>query len=142
MARPSQLDTLMVVASAYAARSTCDRLHVGAVFAQDGRIVASGYNGAPAGIAHCQPGPHDGPCRGAVHAEQNAVAFAANHGVGLRGATLVITHMPCLNCALMLANTGIIGVVYYKPFRDLSGVELLSDAGIRCVPYFERMDAL
>lgn len=140
MARPTRLDTLMVVAEAFAARSTCDRLHVGAVFATAGRIVATGYNGAPAGINHCPPGPHDGPCKRAVHAEQNAIAFAAQHGTTLRGSVLVITHMPCLNCSLMLVNTGIIGVTYKKPFRDLSGVNLLREVGVDVLPYFERLD--
>lgn len=139
MARPTRTDTLMVVATAFAARSTCDRLHVGAVFAQAGRIVATGYNGAPAGIGHCPPGDHNGPCRRAVHAEQNAIAFAANAGVALRGSVLVITHMPCLNCSLMLVNTGITGVVYKEPFRDWSGAELLNEVGINCMPYFERL---
>lgn len=137
MARLSRIDTLMVVAEAFAARSTCDRLHVGAVFAQAGRIVATGYNGAPAGIDHCPPGPHDGPCQRAVHAEQNAVAFAAQHGVTLGGSKLVITHMPCLNCALMLVNAGITGVVYKHEFRDTSGIDLLHEVGIQCWQYGE-----
>jgi dCMP deaminase len=135
MARPTRLDTLMVVAEAFAARSTCDRLHVGAVFAQAGRIVATGYNGAPAGIGHCPAGPHDGPCRTAVHAEQNAVAFAARNGVSLDQSTLVTTHMPCLNCSLMVVNAGIMGVIYRHAFRDTSGVELLNEVGIQCLPY-------
>jgi dCMP deaminase len=140
MARPTRTDTLMVVATAFADRSTCDRLHVGAVFAQAGRIVATGYNGAPAGIGHCPPGNHDGPCRRAVHAEQNAIAFAANAGVALRGSVLVITHMPCLNCSLMLVNTGIIGVVYKHAFRDQSGITLLLETKVRCRSYVSGME--
>jgi len=140
MARPTRTDTLMVVAEAFAARSTCDRLHVGAVFATAGRIVATGYNGAPAGIDHCPTGPHDGPCKRAVHAEQNAIAFAARMGVSLATSTLIITHMPCLNCSLMLVNAGIVGVVYKEPFRDTSGIDLLREVGISCLPYFERLD--
>jgi dCMP deaminase len=130
----------MGVAELYAKRSTCDRLHVGAVLAMDARIISTGYNGAPAGIPHCDPGPHEGPSRTAIHAEQNAVAFAARNGSVLNGSQLVITHMPCLNCSLMLINTGIACVVYLHPFRDQSGIELLNEAGIRCVPYFERLD--
>jgi dCMP deaminase len=130
--RPTRLETIMDVAELFASRSTCDRLHVGAVFSIEGRIVATGYNGAPAGIEHCPAGPHDGPCRNAIHAEQNAVAFAANAGVALRGSTLVTTHMPCLNCALMLVNTGIVGVVYNHAFRDTSGIELLMSVNIYC----------
>lgn len=138
--RPTRLETIMGVAELFASRSTCDRLHVGAVFAIEGRIVATGYNGAPAGIEHCPTGPHDGPCRNAIHAEQNAVAFAANAGVALRGSLLIITHMPCLNCSLMLVNVGIMGVIYKESFRDLSGIELLREVGIDVVPYFTQGD--
>ena len=139
--RPPRLDTIMGVAELFARRSTCDRLHVGAVFSIEGRILATGFNGAPAGIRHCPSGPHDGPCKTAVHAEQNAVAFAAARGISLAGSTLVITHMPCLNCSLMLVNTGILGVVYERPFRDTSGIELLDQVGIKCDPYkFARLN--
>lgn len=141
----------MRVAKVFAERSTCSRLHVGAVIALEGRILAEGYNGAPAGMPHCNHDcdcgyPGEGgrffenkhlsnctslqSCKISVHAEANAIAFAAKHGVSTLGAELVTTASPCYVCCQLIINAGITRVVFDELFRDTTGLDLLSSAGI------------
>lgn len=140
----------MLVATAFlwASRSTCSRLHVGAVLHRDGRILVQGYNGAASGLLHCDhecdcgestwiPGhPHDAecksvqPCSRAVHAEANAIAFAARWGISTEGSELVVTHQPCLSCAMLIINAGIKSVIFAEPYRLQDGVEMLKEAGV------------
>lgn len=138
----------METAQLWARRSTCSRLQVGAVFARAGRILVTGYNGAPAGLEHCNHSCDCGfdssdalpfhdklckaeqPCKIAVHAEQNGVAYAARWGISLAGSIMVVTHSPCLSCAMSLVNAGIEAVIFDFPFRDDSGIQLLEKAGI------------
>lgn len=127
---------LMQTALLFADSGTCSRLRTGAVVARQGRILVTGYNGAPAGVEHCyheQPtslDPQDA-CRIAVHAEQNCVAFAARYGVALEGAEIICTHQPCVSCAQSIINAGITRVLYHAPYRDISGVTMLERVGIR-----------
>jgi dCMP deaminase len=122
---------MMKIAHAVAERSTCSRLHVGAVIARDSRAVSTGYNGNPAGMPHCQH-VGDDPCKNAVHAEANAIAFAARHGAPTEGAEMFTTHQPCLKCAQLIVNSGIVRVVYDFPYRVLDGLDLLNVLGIPC----------
>ena len=137
-------DVLLGVAQLMAQRGTCSRGHIGAVIARDGRVLSTGYNGAPAGLPHCShpPGeeniiatadPGVETCAGSVHAEANAVAFAARHGVSVGGATLYCTHAPCLPCAFLIVNAGISRVVYERDYRDRRGLERLVEAGVNVV---------
>jgi len=125
----------METAWAWARFGTCQRLQVGSVLAVDERTVASGYNGAPSGLPHCQHlsdgtmGPDD-ICKRAVHAESNVIAFAAKEGRSTKGATLYITHSPCYNCSGLLISAGITRVVFHELFRRQDGLELLEQAGI------------
>jgi dCMP deaminase len=128
--RPTRADTLLTVAYAMAERSTCTRLHVGAVAATDGRILSTGYNGAPAGTPHCTHPPSE-VCNRSVHAEANAVAYAARHGVSLEGAEIYATDSPCYTCACLLINAGISAVIFIRKYRDESGLQLLADVGIK-----------
>lgn len=150
--RPSLDETLMETAHAWSNRSTCSRLAVGAVVSRDGRTFSTGYNGAPKGMPHCDHSqctcpegnhPFDftptsgwrdcsmhGACRTAVHAELNALMFAARFGVATLGAELHCTHQPCLSCAMAIVNAGIIRVVYLHPYRDAAGLDLLVAAGV------------
>lgn len=149
--RPDRDQTLMEMAILMSRRSTCDRRQVGVVLSKKGRILMTGYNGAPPGMVHCShecdcgyPGKEglifggrhlsncasEQSCTIAVHAEANAIAFAARHGVKLQGADLHCTDGPCKPCAQLMLTTGILRVVYARPFRDLSGVNLLRDAGV------------
>ena len=138
--RPTRDETAMETAKVFAKRSTCSRASVGAVITVANRVVATGYNGAPAGMPHCDHTIESEPCRNAVHAEANAVAFAARHGAKLEGGTLYTTMVPCLACAQLLINAGIQRVVAAQPYRDRAGLELLSLAGLQ-VEVLPRFDA-
>jgi dCMP deaminase len=135
--RPSLDETFIKIAGLWALRSTCDRANIGAVLARDGRHVASGYNGAPPGMRHCDHrGGTDDPnnCTRANHAERNVIAFAARYGVSTNGATLYATHSPCLACGLELIAAGITRLVFDKPYRisdpGYSGVGIMIEAGV------------
>jgi dCMP deaminase len=136
----------METAGLWSEHSTCSRLPVGAVISRDGRSFSTGYNGAPAGLPHCDHSlcicgdeptgytvdhcPRHGACRTAVHAELNALMFAARYGLMTEGAEIHTTHQPCLNCAMAIINAGIIRVVYLHPYRDNGGLDLLIAAGV------------
>lgn len=133
MSRLSRGDMLFYMARTVSQRSTCDRLHVGAVLSRDGRVISLGYNGAPAGVDHCEHPwnkPDEDGCLQAVHAEANTIAFAARHGVATAGSVLHVTHMPCLKCAQLIINAGITAVYYLHSYRDPSGIILLTEGGV------------
>ena len=121
MTRPSWDSYFMSMARAAAQRSTCPRLTVGCVLVVDGDPVATGYNGAESGAAHCLDVgcemPH-GSCIRAVHAEANAVARAARRGARTDGATAYVTHSPCRACFKLLQNAGVARIVYGVPYRS------------------------
>lgn len=150
MTRVNRDFILMDTAFLWAGQSTCSRLNVGCVISRDGRILVQGYNGAPAGLKHCN---HDcsclkhlppysdrdhhlpdcnslQPCTRAVHAEQNAISFAARWGVELKGAHASVTHQPCVSCAQSLINAGITSLDYVEPYRLKDGLDLLEEAGM------------
>lgn len=142
MTRPSVEEILMLNAENWARRGTCSRQQIGAVAAYDGRILATGYNGAPAGLPHCKHNPDDPPCTYAVHAEANLVAFAARRGVSLDGATLVSTMMPCYICAQQVINAGIIRVIAKPHYRGVhEGATLMRDAGVAVVEWSIRSES-
>jgi dCMP deaminase len=141
--RPSWDEYFMDITRVVATRSTCLRRQVGAVIVKDKRLLTSGYNGAPQGLAHCleagclreQLGVSSGErhelCRG-LHAEQNAIVQAALHGVSIAGATLYCTHQPCSACAKMIINAGIRRIVFEYPYPDELSRSLLTEAKIEC----------
>lgn len=137
--RLTRLDALMCTAVVFSGRATCSRTHVGAVLARDGRILSTGYNGAPPGLPHCVH-ESDEPCLVAEHAERNAIYFAARHGLSTEGSILVTTHQPCYECAKAIISAGIVQVVWNLPYRLTAGIDLLREASILCVPYFEGID--
>lgn len=126
----------MNIAEQVATRSTCDRKHIGAVIVRDKTILSTGYNGSIRGAPHCDDAGHDmenGHCIRTVHAEANAVAQAAKHGIGIDRAEIYVTASPCLTCFKLLANSGIT-VIYYKEFyRDNRIKEYAKQAGIKLV---------
>lgn len=136
MERPSRDAICIQIAHVVAHRGTCDRAQVGAVIARDGRILVTGYNGPPAGLPHCshsdgRDGLSDtGGCIRAVHAEANAIAYSARHGIATEGATLYCTHLPCLKCAELIVNAGLSTVYYAADYRIKDGEVLLHDAGV------------
>lgn len=122
----------LAVAHIIADAGTCSRLHVGAVLVYARRIISTGYNGAPSGMYHClHPQPEEQGCSRAVHAEVNAIAFAAKSGVSTDGSVLYTTDSPCVACAQLIVNAGVKEVKYGIEYRDPSGLELLREAGIR-----------
>ena len=135
--RPTRDQICMAQAMLTSLRSTCGRKQVGAVIAQSGRPISSGYAGPPAGFPHCTPecahaALATGGCRRTIHAEQNALAYAARYGISTDGATLYSTLSPCLECAKLLINSGIKNVWYYEEYRMPDGIQLLRMAGITC----------
>ena len=120
----------MDIAFAVSARGTCSRAQVGAVIARDFRVISTGYNGVPSGMGHCDHTQDEQGCKHSVHAEANALVFAARHGLSVEGCTLYTTYSPCYECAKLIVNAGITRVAYSLLYRDYSGVELLRDAGI------------
>lgn len=142
MSRPSWSEYFMTITNMVAKRSTCLRRHVGAILVKDKRILATGYNGAPAGIRHCEEtgcirrdsgvpsGQRHELCRG-LHAEQNAIIQAAFHGVSINGSTLYCTNKPCIICSKMLINAGIKEIIYGEGYDDSLADEMLKEAGIR-----------
>ena len=141
MPRPSWDEYFMSIAEQVSGRSTCLRRSCGAVLVKDKRILATGYNGAPRGIAHCnevgclreQLGVPSGEkhelCR-AIHAEQNAVVQAAKYGTQIDGATVYCTHQPCVLCAKILINAGVVDIVFRDSYPDSLSEELLAEAGV------------
>lgn len=133
--RPSWDAYFMATALLMASRSSCERLHVGCVIVSGGaqrhRMIAAGYNGFLPGAAHVSR-VRDGHEQGTVHAEQNAICDAARRGVSLAGATIYVTHFPCINCAKSLAAAGIVGIHYHRDYRNDELVkELLTESGVR-----------
>jgi dCMP deaminase len=132
--RPTWDEYFLDIAFSVAERSTCDRAHVGAVLVRDRRILATGYNGSPAGLPHCDEVGHlmvDGHCVRTLHAEQNAIIQSALHGVSSEGATAYVTHQPCLTCAKMLINAGIQRVVYAGNYLDEYSRQFLAEANVQ-----------
>lgn len=133
--RPSWDEYFMATAFLIASRSPCERLHVGCVIVSTGenknRIITAGYNGFLPGIAHTSY-VRDGHEQATVHAEQNAIADAARRGISVQGATIYNTHFPCINCAKILASSGIKLIKYHLNYNnDPLVLALLQEAGIQ-----------
>lgn len=133
--RPSWDEYFMATAVLLSTRSNCERLHVGCVIVTGGdrknRIVAAGYNGFLPGSPHVSR-LRDGHEQATVHAEQNAIADAARRGSSVEGCIAYVTHYPCINCAKILASSGIAEVRYRQTYCDDPLVApLLSEAGVK-----------
>ncbi len=132
--RISRYAMLSDIVATISKRSTCNRAEVGALIELEGRILSIGYAGSPAGLPHCHDvgclsGP-DGGCLRTIHAEANAIAFAAKTGIRIDGASLWCSLTPCLPCAKLIINSGIHRVFAIENYRDSSGVDLLRQAKI------------
>ena len=142
MGRPNWHEYFMDITRLVARRSTCMRRQVGAVMVKDKQILATGYNGTPRKITHCDvtgclreqlkvpSGERHELCRG-LHAEQNAILQAASHGVNISGSVLYCTDSPCIICTKMLINARINKVIYQKGYADKLSMEMLDEAGIK-----------
>jgi dCMP deaminase len=119
--RSSWDEYFMEIARQVASRATCDRKHVGAVLVRDRIILSTGYNGSIRGMPHCDEVGHlmeNGHCVATVHAEANAVLQAARTGVRIEGSALYTTASPCWPCFKLVANAGIVRIVYGEFYRD------------------------
>ena len=147
--RPSWDQYFMDIAQMVAARSNCSRRQVAAVLVRDCRIISTGYNGTPRGVRNCSdggcprcnsdtPSGHGlGDCL-CSHAEENSIVQAAYHGISVKGSTLYTTFSPCLTCAKMIINAGIVEVVYHKRYSiDDVSTALLKEAGVIVRPLDE-----
>lgn len=148
MARPSWDEYFMQIVDLVKTRSTCLRRQVGALIVKDKRILASGYNGAPAGVSHCEEvgclreqlnvpsGTRHELCR-AIHAEQNAIVQAAYSGTSVKGATMYVSLQPCSLCAKLMINAGIVKLVYRGSYPDELSLSMLNEAGIELINFDE-----
>lgn len=126
----------MNIAREVATRATCDRKHVGAVIVRDKSILATGYNGSIRGLGHCDDEGHlmeEGHCVRTVHAEANAIVQAAKNGMRIDGGTIYVTASPCWGCFRLIANSGIVRVVFGEFYRDERVFEISQRIGIELV---------
>jgi dCMP deaminase len=134
--RVSWDEYFMNIAREVATRSTCDRKFVGAVIVRDRSILATGYNGSIRGLPHCDEEGHlmeDGHCVRTVHAEANAIVQAARNGMRIDGATIYVTASPCWGCFRLIANAGIVRIVFGEFYRDEKIFEFSQKLGIELV---------
>lgn len=136
MAAPGFDDIYMDLAKTLALKSHCVKMQVGAVLTKDTRIISLGYNGPPSGTHNCDtewpdegcPRDSKGGCSLAIHAEQNAVLYAAKNKMSVEGATLYVTLSPCLACAKVVFTAGIKKVIFLNSYAQYKGIK--SDEGV------------
>ena len=147
------IQSYMATAEIFAEQSSARRLHVGAVIVKDDRIISIGYNGMPTGWdnncedkIYCDDGDwkeqtdklHDEWVTyklktkpEVLHAETNAIAKLAKSTESGDGATMFITHAPCVDCAKLVYQSGISSVYYRNSYRDENGIQFLEKAGVK-----------
>ena len=158
--RPSWNKLLMDITLKVAEKSTCERLQVGAILVKDTRIISMGYNGVPSGNQHCTDfcqvlykkyntkyetyqkfkessdffdEHYKFSVSNEIHAEMNAILFAARNGVRTEGTDLYVSYSPCINCAKSILQAGIKNVYFNKHYdRGTKGSEFLELNGVKC----------
>lgn len=144
MNRPSWNDTFFEICDSISKRSTCKKLQVASVIVKNNRIISIGYNGTPSGSEHCVDhfegksldGHHKWSIANELHAERNAIYFAAKEGYSLNDTTLYTTYSPCIDCAKAILSSGIKEVFYkhlYKKGRQ--GLIFLYNNNVKCTLY-------
>lgn len=142
MGKPRFDDIFMELAVNLARRSHCIKAQVGAVLTKETRIISIGYNGPPAGTHNCDeefagvgcPRDSKGSCSLALHAEQNAILYAAKNGSTVEGATLYVTLSPCIACARIIFSMKIDRVIYYNSYAEYKGIPV--DEGVEFLRRF------
>lgn len=132
--RPSWDDYFMAIVNLISARATCNRLYAGAVLVKDQRIIATGYNGSPPGLPHCDDVGHlmeEGHCVRTIHGEHNALLQAARQGgTSTAGSTLYTKYSPCIHCTKYIIACGVRRVVIGKVYRNPTALDILKEAGV------------
>lgn len=132
MERIDRVELGLQMAELISKRGSCQRLQVGAVITLEGRIIATGYNGPLQSEYTCNANNCElnKSCERAVHAEANAIYFAARNGIALEGGILYCTYSPCTDCAEAIVQSGIKTVIFRKFFRDTLPINRLKSAGV------------
>ena len=122
----------MEVAESFAKLSSAVRLQVGAIVVKDDRIISIGYNGMPSGWDNCCE--EDNKTKPEViHAESNAISKLARGNESGEGATMFVTHQPCIDCAKLIYQSGIATVYYKNEYRSTQGLDFLNKSDVRIV---------
>ena len=128
------VDAYMDVAERFAQLSSATRLQVGAIVVKDDRIISIGYNGMPSGWENeCEIPGEDKTKAEVLHAETNAIAKLAKSGESGLGATMFVTHAPCIDCAKLVYQSGIATVYYKSKYRSTQGLEFLDKSGVEVI---------
>jgi dCMP deaminase len=148
--KPKFIQAYMEVAKTFANLSSAKRLQVGAIVVKDNRIISLGYNGTPTGWDNCceelalnvvgiaKDGkdivePYYKTKPEVIHAESNAISKLARSSESGEGATMFITHAPCMDCAKLIYQSGISEVYYGSEYRVTEGIEFLKKSGITVI---------
>ena len=126
------IDAYMDVAERFAKLSSATRLQVGAIVVKDDRIISIGYNGMPSGWDNCCEDDNKTKAE-VLHAETNAIAKLAKSGESGLGATMFVTHAPCIDCAKLVYQSGIDTVYYKNEYRSTQGLDFLTKSNINLV---------
>ncbi len=119
------------MARIWATNSYCKRRQVGALIVKDRMVISDGYNGTPSGFENECEDENDNTKPYVLHAEANAITKVAKSNNSSEGATLYITASPCMECAKLIIQAGIVRVVYSDTYRNIEGIELLERASIK-----------
>jgi dCMP deaminase len=131
--RPGWDEYFLKLAMLASERATCPRMHCGCVIVKDRYVLSTGYNGSLPGLEHCEDAGClivDGHCVRTNHAEMNALAQAAKHGVSLDGSTAYVTNLPCTTCAKALIAAGVRRVVVFSDYHGTLAEKFLGEAGV------------
>jgi dCMP deaminase len=118
------------MARIWSENSYCKRRQVGALIVKDQRIISDGYNGTPSGFENVCEDENNVTWPYVLHAEANAITKVAASANSSRGATIYITASPCIECAKLIIQCGIVRVVYSEKYHTDEGCRLLKRAGI------------
>lgn len=127
------IDFYMETAFNAADLSYCERMKVGCVIVKDGKIISYGYNGTFPGEDNCCEDSDNNTKDDVIHAEENALMKLARTNDSAEGASIFITHQPCINCSRLIANSGITDVYYAEEYRCNKGINLLNSRNINVV---------
>lgn len=116
---------LMATAFVWAEASHCKKKKVGAVISKDNRIISVGYNGTPIGDINICEDINNKTIPTVIHAEANALMFAARNGISTNGCSLFITTSPCIECAKLIIQSGIKEIVFSELYKNNDGIDLL-----------------